>query len=382
MAPGTEIPLLTWDPRSRADVRSALERAPLHAGTLALDQSEQLAELLADSPCPVALVDIDSDAEGLLGVVERLSRQHPLTRFVLICRSLDTDLVLQAMQAGARHCVAKSTIESDLSRVVSRFLNEARPGPEARGALVTVLSASGGCGASSIAITCSSEASELAQQPCLIVDLDAAYGSIGSMLGVDPSYGIADVLSKIGSIDPELVRSTAVAHSDLLHVLASPASVNFSNPPPLSFDNLESALVGIKQAYPLAVVDAPRVPMSVAARLAEQSHATLIVFQIDVVGVRMVRSIFSALSERRVPHERIVAVANRYNKRGGTLGLSDVQAALGDVTLVTVRNDYESVLRAINRGQVLSKAAPRTAVRKDVGELLRHIQLPARVATR
>ena len=375
MANGIEVPLLSRDETTRASVAAAMEREPLGARTAFAESAEGLASLLSRGATPLAFVDLDPDPAAALSQVERLARAHPATRFVLLCKTLDTQLVLNAMQAGARHCIEKKRLAEELVPVAQRFLEESLNHGRHRGRIVTVLSASGGSGATSLAINLAVEAGERIAQPVLLVDLDLAYGSIATLLGLSSRYGVADVLSKSGTVDPELVRSTATVYSDRLHALVSPVSCDFSVPPPLDFANVEAALTAMRKAFELTVIDAPRVSMDVAATLARASDPTLLVFQQDVVDVRTTSSMLAALGERGVPRDGLIAVANRFHKRGTMLGLEEMRKALGAIEVFAVRNDYESALRSIDYGQPLAKVAARSVIRKDLGELLRRTGL-------
>ncbi len=375
MASGFEISLLSSDEATRAAVHSALNRPPLDVEPAVAATPERLAAMLARGTVPLALIDVDPDPANALAQVGRLARMHPDTRFVLLCRTLDTRFALQAMQAGARDCIEKSRLANELLPAVQRYLEEFLGRDRRNGKLVTVLSASGGTGATSLAINLAVEAADLLHQPALLIDLDLAYGSIATLLGVESRYGVADVLSQNGVVDPELVRSTASVHSDRLHALVSPVSVDFSSPAPLALSNLEGALGAIRRAYEFSVVDAPRVPMDVAATLAKASDLTLMVFQQDVVDIRTMISMIAALEVRGTPRERLLAVANRFHKRRSMLDLPDIRQALGTIDVFTVRNDYEGALRGINYGQPLAKVAARSVIRKDLGELLRRAEL-------
>ena len=180
---------------------------------------------------------------------------------------------------------------------------------------------------------------------------------------------MADLLDTRGTIDAQLVRSTASAHLDDLHVLASPASLDRPGVGVERFDKLESVLAVCREAYAHTVVDAPRAARDVAARLVTASDLTLIVFQLSVIDVRSTRAILRALTDRGAPAERILPVANRWVKRSRMLSLEDAREALGGVEVAQIVNDFENVMRSINYGQPLSVVAPRSPVRSDLARL-------------
>lgn len=371
MIAGTEVLLVTDERETERAVSLGAEIQPdVYATVTRCADVAALAARLDERAASVALVDIDSDPMGLLARIEPLVTRFPQTRFVIVCRDMKSDIVLEAMQIGARHCLVKQTIAEDLPGVLRRLMSDSSASAAASGRIVTVLSASGGCGATTISINLAEELRLHTNKPTLLMDLDAHYGAVATYLGLSGEFGISDVLSQRGTIDGGLVTSTASVYAEGLHVLLSPASVNFSEPAPLQWHQLDKALGACKQAFNFTVVDSPRVPMSVAADLAKASVLTLIVFELGVIDIRSTRNILTALTDRRVPAEKILPVANRYRKRSPMLSLEDARDALGGISIGRVSNDFSSVVRSINYGQPVAKVAPRSALRNDIHELV------------
>src|SRR5262249_52022825 len=152
----------------------------------------------------------------------------------------------------------------------------------AEGGAVTVLSAGGGCGATTVAVNLAAELQALDpdSRPALVADLDAHYGAVATYLGVDGEYGIFDLLTRAGAIDGQLISSTALAPSDRMHALLSTARKRLGEPITCDAQRLAQALDACKQAYHWTIVDAPRIAPAVAAELAQQSTATLLLLQL------------------------------------------------------------------------------------------------------
>jgi pilus assembly protein CpaE len=341
---------------------------PLSLATCAsLRELEPVLDEVADS---LVLVDVEPDPRATYAELSNLARRHPRARFLILMRELQSELLLEAMQLGIRHCVTRAGLPSELGPALRRMLADgAAAAPAAAGKIVTVLSASGGCGGTTVTINLADELRLASGKPSLIVDMDRFYGSVSAFLGVQGSYGIVDVLAQRGTIDAQLVTSTAIETPQKLHVLLSPASVNFADPLPMPYDQLEAALQACRSAFGWTVIDAPRLPMDVAASLASASQATLIVLEMSVVDIRIARSMINALTDQRVPRERISLVVNRFRKRNPQITLEHVENAFPDTHIHKVSNDFESVIRAVNTGKTLSDAAARSDVRKDIKDI-------------
>jgi len=368
MASKSSVLLVTKESETKSSVLSALQTSGrLEPAGVCPSLHELVAELDQDA-AHAALIDIDPQPDTMLKDLERISMRFASTRFVVLSSELRNELVLEAMQAGARHFVLKHSISSDLEGVLRRLL----PNVESfvgHGSVISVFSVSGGCGGTTLAINLANEMQLATSAPALVVDMDVSYGSVASYLGLKGEFGIADVLASPDRIDAEFVHTTAVSHSEKLFALVSPASINLTSPTPLAHSHLSEALKACKDAYGHTVVDAPRVSMEVAATLAGASKVVVVVFQLTVKDLRMARATCAALEESGVPREKIVALANRFRKRGEMISLEEARNALPEITVETASNDYRSAILGLNYGQPLAQAAPRSLLRRDIQRL-------------
>ena len=373
------ITLMTPDASLAAAVSAALQaNGHVVAGPPVRDLRD-LAPQLGRTPVPIVLIDLDPAPHQVLPQLERIIARFPTTRFVALCSSVGNELLLDAMQSGVRRVVAKQTMSADLPGVLDRLTAPDHHAAGPSGEVLTVLSASGGCGATTIAVNLAEEIALKQKQPTLLCDLDCSYGAVAGYLGLAPRYGADHVFHYTGEIDAQLIRSTATVHNDRIHVLASPASTNGPGVgEPLRFDRLEHALDSARRAYAITIIDAPRLPIETTAALVAASTTTLLVLQLTVKDLRTARAMLDALRGRGVDCDAIVPVANRYVKRQ-LISLEEASKAIGGAQVLPVRNDYAPAIHGLNFGQTLSEAGPRSSVRRDVQELLAKLESRAHV---
>lgn len=370
-----EVLLLGTEPRTKEHVGSALQLADeFKMGSIFHDFSS-LVDQLEVRAAPVVLVDIDADPIEMLGRLQSIVSDFADTRFVVLTSEMDGDLVLRSMQAGIRHIQKKDTIGTELVQSLSRLGVAHSSESGERGSVVTVLSASGGCGATTLVVNLAEEIQNQNSAPVLLVDLDTHYGAVASYLGLKGRFGISDVLGHSGRVDAQLIRSTATQHSENLHVLLSPATVDFLDPKPLDVEAVNQVIGACRAAYKFTLIDAPRHSARLAAKLAGASDRTFIVLQMTIKDMNQTRNILSALARNSNSDGRVTPVLNRFRKSRNMLGLKDARKVLGDHSLVCLSNDFKNAIRAVNYGEPLAKIAPRSALRKELvklaGELCR-----------
>jgi pilus assembly protein CpaE len=374
MASLTNIALMTPDPSVAAAVSAALQSNGHVVAAPAIRDVRDLPAQLSRVPVPIVLVDLDPHPHQVLPHLERLVAKFPTTRFVALASTLGNELLVEAMQTGVRRVVVKQTMSSELRGVLDRLTPAASA--ETGCDVFTILSASGGCGATTLAVNLAEELALEQKKPTLVLDLDCAYGAVSSYLGLNPQYAIDHVLSHSAPADPDLIRSTATLHNERLHVLASPCSTDFNRTDVTPFDGLEQVIRASREAYANTVVDAPRISIASAATLASGSSVTLLVFQLTVKDLRTARAMLDALKQRGVDTDAVRLVANRFVKRQ-MVGLDDARKALGGAEILQVRNDYTPAIRGLNYGQLLSEAGPRSTLRKDLQDLLAAVRSKA-----
>ena len=372
----SNILLVTKENATTDMVNSALNESRMSLAGVCHEVTELRASL-ANTPARAVVVDIDPDPSRVLhdlGTV--LTTTHPETRVVVVSSKLNQDLILEAMQAGARHFLRKESITSELDEVLERLIGTGNGEREEvlSNSVISVFSASGGCGATTVAINLANELRLASSESVLTIDLDCYYGTVSAYLGITGKHGIADVLAQKERIDKDLIKSSAYNHMGDFHVLVSPASVE---PPQISktlqYENLIAVLEACREGYKYTVIDAPRVAESVAADLATVSEFVLIVFQLTVKDIKFAQSIVSSLRNYGIETEKIIPLVNRFKKRGTIVRLEDCKKALGLDSFHRIRSDWRNAMNCINRGQPLAGVAPKSGLRRDFRKLAAQI---------
>jgi len=370
MAGRRQVLLVTQDQGTTNAVGSALEAEGSIGHEDVYRDLRALSTRLEMQPASAVLVDIDPGPAQMLAGLDPLVRRYPDTRFIVLSQSMASELMLEAMQTGARHYMVKDAIRGTLTSVLNRLCSNGHGGGwERGGSAVTILSASGGCGSTTMAVNLACEIAETNKEKTLLVDFDPCYGGVGAYLGIDGQHGVVDLMGRSGTFDAELLSTAAQNYSEKLQVLISAASNALSERLIVDFTRLDDLMTACKRGYGLTVIDAPRVPLDVAADLARASNVTLVVFQLTVKDVRMARAMVSALEMRGISNQSIVPIVNRYHRRNLIVKLEEAERAMNGMRLRCLSNDFQGASRSSNFGQPLLKAAPRSVLRSELQQL-------------
>lgn len=377
-----DVLLLTTDSSTIATVSAALSSNGQLGNGNVYGRLSDVITRLERGGVPAVLLDIDGQPDGLLHQIEPLARKFVDTKFIALARDVRQELLFEAMAVGVRHVLQKSAIAADLSNVLHRLCPEGGSG--VRGMVVSVLSAGGGCGGTTLSVNLAAELPLDNNSPNLVVDLDHTYGAAGTYLGLDGEYGVVDLLNRSGHLDGQLVQSTALSSSSTLHAMLSTPKRHLGQSVSYDAKRIGEFVDACKSAYKWTVIDVPRVSLDVAAAMVTRSHVTLLPMQLMIKDIQVARQILSGLTERGVSTGRVMVLATRYRKRGYAITLEEAARAIGlpeAQPLGTLSNDFAAVTEAANLGKPLMTVSPRSDYRRDVQKLATTIAAMPQLAT-
>lgn len=334
-------------------LESALVSIPgtrLMVRTLEHNASDPLAAM-SDMP-DLLLLDLSEDAEEELDALSRRNAAHrPPT--LVVGPGNSTDLMRQAMRAGARDYFVRPIVAEDIATAARQILTEKlRIHPASQAPLFAVINAKGGSGASLIACNLAHIMAERLKLNPALLDFDFQFGSLGLNLDVAPEHHLMDVLPTIEQIDAIALGAYMARHKSGLHLLS-----NYQDdvvlPGEIELKKLSYLVQLVRQNYQYVVVDLPRVIDSSVALVLEQAEKILLVTQQSLAHVRDTKRLIGIMTgELEIPSRRITVVVNRFDKKN-PLQLKQLEETLRHSHIATIPSDYFNVATAANLGRPL-----------------------------
>lgn len=183
--------------------------------------------------------------DDALQFAEQYRLRRPALGVVLLREEVDIDLMTDALRAGIREVVrtgdhaailSACARSRDLSRqLVQRAATTARnasdPGQSTKapavveaieGQVITVFSAKGGCGKTTIATNLAVALADGGKKKVCLIDLDLAFGDVAIMLQLAPERTIADAIGVADRIDETGFRMLLTSYRPGVDVLLAP----------------------------------------------------------------------------------------------------------------------------------------------------------------
>lgn len=345
----------------------------LGAGVLTTSRLEDVERLLADQHAdPLVLFGPTTDAALALNFAARQRLARPALGVLLLREQLDVETLGQALRAGVRDVVDAHDITAvraacDRSLEVSRHLLGAgtpvRAASEAR--VVTVFSAKGGCGKSTLATNLAVALADGGQRRVCLVDLDLAFGDVGIMLQLVPERSIADAANAREGIDPTLVRALLTSYAPGIDVLLAP--VGPTDAERIGRELVAQVLAAVRTIADYVVVDTPPAFTEAVLAALDVSDCHVLVATPDVPALKNLRVAMDMLDLLELRKEARLVVLNRSDARVGLTG-ADVERVLQSPISVHVPSSRD-VPTSINRGVPIMVEKPSHPVSRAIREL-------------
>ena len=311
------------------------------------------------------VVVLSPDAERGLETLQRVRRATPAC-VLAVGETSESKLILRALQAGADHYLDQAELEAELDAALLR-LQSKREAAAPNGRLVAVLAASGGSGASTVAVNV---ATVLARdnQRCALIDLKPGRGDLSALLDLKPTFHLVDLCVNAGRLDQAMFEKALVRHVSGVHLLASPQV--FGDTRLVTTPGVGQVLTVARKLFSHVVVDLEDCFHEEQVMALRQASATLLVFRLDFTSLRNARRILEFLQEVGVARDSVRFVVNRYGQPN-ELRVTEAEEALGSKICYCVPEDAKIVNGANNTGIPAVLKSPSARVSQALAQLAR-----------
>jgi len=268
------------------------------------------------------------------------------------------------MRAGAREFVLDSDHEE--LRLAVRTHAKVTYGGGEIGQVVTIFGAKGGVGATAIATNLAGAMQRKGLRVCLI-DLDLHLGDVPSFMDISSNTSISEILANLPRLDRDLLETSITKHSSGVAVLAQNGSMEDAES--ITAADLSKLLLVLRKHYDRVVIDGVRGFDEIALAALDVSQILLMVMTQDVPAIRNGQRCLEMFGRLGYDQQKVKLILNRYQKQS-RITLEVIADTLKVPVTHTLANDFVSLIDAINRGVLLTDAAPRSKLTQDIADLV------------
>jgi pilus assembly protein CpaE len=305
----------------------------------------------------VVLIGPHVAAEPALALAEAMRIARPMLGVVLVRARIDTATLTDALRAGVRDVVKERDVPG-IGTAVQRALELARAAREQAGIavaegegeelgrLITVFSAKGGAGKTTVSTNLAAALADGGKRNVCLVDLDLAFGDVAIALQLFPAHTLSDAVPMMDSLDASAVQALLTPHSPGLTTLVAPVE-------PGAADSIPAPLVGrvlrvLRQLFQFVVVDTPPAFTDHVLAAFDESDYVALLATLDIPALKNLKLTLETLDLLNYPRDRWRVVLNRADSKVG-LQLAEVEKTLRVPIAVQIPSS-RSVPASVNRG--------------------------------
>ncbi|MCA9241983.1 MAG: AAA family ATPase, partial [Planctomycetales bacterium] len=314
------------------------------------------------------------DPDEAVALVEDLAQSKPGVALLVSSSSTDGNLILRTMRAGAKEFLPYPIKPEDLAAALQRVAKSKFGAGQHQNhgcKVVAISGATGGVGATSLAVNLACELAQDKSNSVVLLDLDLALGDADVFLDSIPEYTLTDVAQNISRLDFTLLKRSLTKHSTGLYLLPRP--VQLEDAQLVSPEDLTRVIGLLKATFTHLIIDTSKSFQELdmlAMRLADE---VLMVTQLDLPCLRNVVRLLMSLEQTGELGEKVKIVVNRVGQGGASISVRKAQETLGREVYWQLPNDYKTMIEVRNNGVPLVEHAPKAGITQAIAGLAAEI---------
>ncbi len=357
--------IVEFDPLGAESIKSAL--GPDAALLPGLDALTAHLELNVFEDCVVLGPSVDQ--QDVFALAEEMRLRRPSLGVVMVRRRIDTAILSDALRAGVREVIqerdlAGLTAAVRRQREIAVRLRESVDNPEGaapqthRGRVVTVFSAKGGCGKTTLSTNLAAAIAQSGRGSVALVDLDLAFGDVAIALQLFPTHTIADAVPIGEDLDGPSLTSLLTTHRSGLQALVAPMGPSAAET--ISTDLVVHILELLRDEFDYVIVDTPPALDDHVLAAFDRSDVVALIATLDIPALKNLKLTLETLDLIGFSRDRLKIVLNRSDSKVG-LALSEVEKTLKAPIVAQIPSSRD-VPASTNRGVALVSDDPKHPV--------------------
>lgn len=284
----------------------------------------------------------------------------------LVDAMADPTVLLGAMRSGAAQ-VVPLPIQPEDFRSAMECIAQQYGGNMAQSQSIAISGITGGCGATALSVNIGYEMAAQHGQHVILSELSLQVGKLAAYLDVNPEHTTFDLLTDGERLDPQMIQRALTRVAERFEILAG--EYRAITPIQTTAGNIVRLIDYCRSLANVAVFDVPCTYDDMYFETLAVADQVVLVGEQKIPSIRTLKLVCEALS-RIDGARKLHIIINRYDPRMPGFGADRLKSLLDVSDLMTVCNDYASVMASINHGRPLRQEAPRSPALADIHRIV------------
>ena len=309
------------------------------------------------------------DQQDVFALAEEMRVSRPSLGVVMVRRRIDTAILSDALRAGVREVVQERDLsglstavrrQRDIASRLRETIDSGEPGATAtkHGRVVTVFSAKGGCGKTTLATNLASAIADSGKGTVALIDLDLAFGDVAIALQLFPTHTIADAVPLGEDLDGPALAQLLTSHRSGLQALVAPMEPSAAET--IDVPTVTRIIDLLRDEFDYVVIDTPPALDDNVLAAFDRSDVVALLATLDIPALKNLKLTLETLDLIGYPRERLRIVLNRSDSKVG-LSLPEVEKTLKAPIVAQIPSSRD-VPASTNRGVAIVSDDPKSPV--------------------
>ena len=321
----------------------------------------------------ILICEVGENYKNDLKNIESILHSGSVKEVFLTSAYHESDLLLEAMRAGAKEFLTQPIKEEEVKKALARFKERMQMGglpkeKTRRGRVIDVIGSKGGVGTTTVSVNLAvSMLENKMAESVALVDMNTVFGDIPLFLALKPTHHWGRLTDNMDRLDQTLLMDVLTKHPSGVYVLPSANHLNGNRS--TTPEATKVVINMMRTMFDCIVIDSGQSVNRLTQAAMELSDDILLVTLLSLPCLATTTNIlrsFSCLGS--LNDDQVKVIVNRYEKKSD-LSLKNAQCSIGKKVFWTIPNDFLATVEAINQGKVLSQVASKAEVTKSLKEL-------------
>lgn len=250
-----------------------------------------------------------------------------------------------------------------------------------QGKILAVCSANGGVGRSTIACNLAIALRDETKGKIALVDCSLRFGDVGVLLNLTSNNTLADISSKEGGVDTEILMDLMSSHPSGVKVLLAPPAPELADL--VTADAIRTILATLRDKFDYIIVDTFTSLDETMLSVLDAADQILLLTTTEIPSIKNTRLFFEVTEALKYLPEKTLLILNKFDPKSSVTP-QDIQSSIKHPIFAAIERDDRATTQAAQTGQpfvVNQRNSPATLAMHRLAKLLtRPIAEPAEAA--
>jgi len=335
-----------------------------------------LEDALSTAKPDLMVIGIDENVDEALSIIRRHSAANPNLTTIAVSGRNDGPTILDTMRAGAKEFLTTPVEMAELASAIQRVCKLTSTNADRRSSqsVIAVAGATGGVGATSLAVNIAAEIARNPESSVALLDLDLSVGDADIFLDCIPEYTLIDVATNVSRLDLSLLKKSMTKHESGVYLLPRPVALVDNEI--VTPDNMGRVLSLMKTAFSHLVIDLSKGYTPVDMVALQSADHVLLVTQLDLPCLRNIVRLLMSLEEIPGLISKVKIVVNRSGLQSNRISIKKAEETIGQKCFWQVPNDYAVMAAMRNNGIPLILQSPQAGITLSISGLTNALLSP------